>query len=154
MGDGIHFNVRGDNHRSCILVLIGATDKDKKELIAIEDGFRESEQSWSVVLQGLRNRHLDKAPKLAIGDGVLGFWEALANVYPEAKGQRCWVHKITNVLNKLPKSVQPKVKDAINRFEAMYARAMSCLVKCKTAILAFYDFPVEHWCHIRTSYPL
>ena len=172
--DGIHFNVRGDNDRSCILVIIGATDKGKKELIAIEDGFRESEQSWTEVLQDLRNRHLDKAPKLAIGDGALGFWKALAKVYPETKGQRCWVHKIANVLNKLPKSVQPKVKEAmqdiwmadsreeaytafdntVKRFDAKYARAMKCLVKDKVAMLAFYDFPAEHWRHIRTSNPI
>lgn len=172
--DGIHFNVRGDNDRSCILVIIGATDKGKKELVAIEDGHRESEQSWTEVLQDLRNRGLDKSPKLAIGDGALGFWKALAKVYPETKGQRCWVHKIANVLNKLPKSVQPKVKEAmqdiwmaetredaykafdntINRFEDKYRRAMECLAKDKDAMLSFYDFPAKHWCHIRTSNPI
>ena len=172
--DGIHFNVRGDNNRSCILVIIGATDKGKKELVAIEDGHRESEQSWTEVLQDLRNRGLEKSPKLAIGDGALGFWKALAKVYPDTKGQRCWVHKIANVLNKLPKSVQPKVKQAmqdiwmaetreeaykafehtINRFEDKYRRAMECLLKDKEAMLAFYDFPAKHWCHIRTSNPI
>ena len=111
--DSIHFNVRGDNDRSCILVIMGATDKGKKELIAIEDGYRESEQSWTEVLQDLRNRNLDTAPKLAIGDGALGFWKALSKVYPETKGQRCWVHKTANVLNKVPKAVQPKVKEAM-----------------------------------------
>ena len=111
--DGIYFNVRGDNDRSCILVIMGATDKGKKELVAIEDGHRESEQSWTEVLQDLRNRSLNKSPKLAIGDGALGFWKALAKVYPETRGQRCWVHKIANVLNKLPKSVQPKVKESM-----------------------------------------
>ena len=172
--DGIYFNVRGDNNRSCILVIIGATDKGKKELVAIEDGHRESEQSWTEVLQDLRNRGLDQSPKLAIGDGALGFWKALAKVYPDTKGQRCWVHKIANVLNKLPKSVQPKVKQAmqdiwmaetregaykafehtINRFEDKYRRAMECLIKDKEAMLAFYDFPAKHWCHIRTSNPI
>jgi len=172
--DGIYFNVRGDNNRSCILVIIGATDKGKKELVAIEDGHRESEQSWTEVLQDLRNRGLDQSPKLAIGDGALGFWKALAKVYPDTKGQRCWVHKIANVLNKLPKSVQPKVKQAmqdiwmaetreeaykafehtINRFEDKYRRAMECLLKDKEAMLAFYNFPAKHWCHIRTSNPI
>lgn len=172
--DGIHFNVRGDNDRSCILVIMGATDKGKKELIAIEDGHRESEQSWTEVLQDLRNRKLDKAPKLAIGDGALGFWKALAKVYPETKCQRCWVHKIANVLNKLPKLVQTKVKAAmqdiwmaetreeayaafdntVKRFEDKYRKAMNCLLKDKAAMLAFYDFPAEHWLHIRTSNPI
>jgi len=172
--DGIHFNVRGDNNRSCNLVIMGATDKGKKELIAIEDGYRESEQSWTEVLQDLRNRKLDTAPKLAIGDGVLGFWKALSKVYPETKGQRCWVHKTANVLNKVPKPVQPKVKEAmqniwmaepqeeayaafdhtVKRFEAKYQKAMTCLVKDKAAMLAFYDFPAEHWLHIRTSNPI
>ena len=172
--DGIYFNVRGDNDRSCILVIMGATDKGKKELVAIEDGHRESEKSWTEVLQDLRNRNLNKSPKLAIGDGALGFWKALAKVYPETKGQRCWVHKIANVLNKLPKSVQPKVKEAmqdiwmaetrkeaytafdntVKRFGDKYSRAMNCLEKDKDAMLAFYDFPARHWCHIRTSNPI
>ena len=172
--DGIYFNVRGDNDRSCILVIMGATDKGKKELVAIEDGHRESEQSWTEVLQDLRNRSLNKSPKLAIGDGALGFWKALAKVYPDTRGQRCWVHKIANVLNKLPKSVQPKVKESmqdiwmaetrkeayaafdstVKRFGDKYQRAMNCLEKDKDAMLAFYDFPARHWCHIRTSNPI
>ena len=172
--DGIYFNVRGDNDRSCMLVIMGATDKGKKELVAIEDGHRESEQSWTEVLQDLRNRSLNKSPKLAIGDGALGFWKALAKVYPETRGQRCWVHKIANVLNKLPKSVQPKVKESmqdiwmaetrkeayaafdstVKRFGDKYQRAMNCLEKDKDAMLAFYDFPARHWCHIRTSNPI
>jgi transposase-like protein len=172
--DGIYFTVRGDNDRSCILVIMGATDKGKKELVAIEDGHRESEQSWTEVLQDLRNRNLNKSPKLAMGDGALGFWKALAKVYPETRGQRCWVHKIANVLNKLPKSVQPKVKESmqdiwmaetrkeayaafdstVKRFGDKYQRAMNCLEKDKDAMLAFYDFPARHWCHIRTSNPI
>lgn len=172
--DGIYFNVRGDDQRSCMLVIIGATDKGKKELIAIEDGFRESEQSWYELLQGLKNRGLEQSPKLAVGDGALGFWKALDKVYPETRTQRCWVHKTANVLNKLPKSVQPKVKDAIHeiwmaesrenaykafdhtvkRFEAKYPKAMSCLQKDKDSMLAFYDFPAEHWSHIRTTNPI
>ncbi len=172
--DGVYFNVRGDNDRSCILVIIGATDKGKKELIAISDGFRESEQSWTEVLQDLRNCNLDKAPKLAIGDGALGFWKAISKVYPDTKHQRCWVHKIANVLAKVPKSVQPKIKDAmqeiwmaetrdaaykafdntVNMFEDKYYKAMNCLVKDKNEMLAFYDFPAAHWRHIRTSNPI
>ena len=172
--DGIYFNVRGDDARSCILVIMGATDKGKKELIAIEDGYRESEQSWLELLQGLRTRQLNVAPKLAIGDGALGFWKALSKVYPETQHQRCWVHKTANVLNKLPKSVQPKVKEALhdiwmaetreaaykafdsalNRFEAKYPKAMACLAKDKEKLLAFYDFPAEHWSHIRTTNPI
>jgi len=153
---------------------IGATDKGKKELIAIEDGFRESEQSWYELLQGLKNRGLEQSPKLAVGDGALGFWKALDKVYPETRSQRCWVHKTANVLNKLPKSVQPKVKEAIHevwmaesrdeahkafdhtvkRFEAKYPKAMNCLQKDKDSMLAFYDFPAEHWSHIRTTNPI
>jgi transposase-like protein len=172
--DGVYFNVRGDNPRSCILVIIGATDKGKKELIAIDDGHRESEQSWTELLQDLRNRQLNVAPKLAVGDGALGFWKALSKVYPDTKHQRCWVHKTANVLNKLPKSVQPKVKEALHdiwlaetrddaykafedtlkRFEAKYLKAMNCLSKDKEKLLAFYDFPAEHWGHIRTTNPI
>ncbi len=172
--DGIYFNVRGDNPRSCILVIIGATDKGKKEIVAIEDGHRESEQSWTELLQDLHNRHLKVGPKLAVGDGALGFWKALSKVYPDTAHQRCWVHKTANVLNKVPKSVQPKVKEALHeiwmadtredaykayddtlkRFEAKYPKAMNCLSKDKENMLAFYDFPAEHWGHIRTSNPI
>jgi len=172
--DGVYFNVRGDDSRSCVLVIIGSTDKGKKELIAIEDGHRESEQSWYEVLQDLHNRGMKVAPKLAIGDGALGFWKALSKVYPETRHQRCWVHKTANVLNKLPKSVQPKVKEclhniwmaetredayaafdgAIKRFETKYPKAMNCLQKDKEQMLAFYDYPAKHWRHIRTSNPI
>jgi transposase-like protein len=171
--DGIYCNVRMDD-RQCLLVIIGVTDKGKKELIAVEDGFRESEQSWTELLCDLRERGLTVAPKLAIGDGALGFWKALRKAYPETRHQRCWVHKTANVLNKLPKSVQPKVKDAlhsiwmaetreaaykafdttIKRFETKYPKAMECLAKDKESMLAFYDFPAEHWTHIRTTNPI
>jgi putative transposase len=172
--DGVYFNVRGDDSRSCVLVVIGATNKGKKELIAIEDGHRESEQSWKELLIDMRQRGLDTAPKLATGDGALGFWKALNQVYPTTAHQRCWVHKTANVLNKLPKSVQPKVKEALQniwmaetredaykafdnilfRFEAKYPGAMDCLAKDKDSMLAFYDYPAEHWTHIRTTNPI
>ena len=170
----MHFHIRGDESRACVLVLIGVTDKGKKELIAIEDGYRESTQSWRELLLSVKQRGLDKAPKLAIGDGALGFWKAISEIYPETKHQRCWVHKTANVLNKLPKSVQPKVKEAlhniwmaetreaaylafentIKRFEAKYPGAMGCLQKDKEELLAFYDYPAEHWIHIRTTNPI
>lgn len=172
--DGVYFHVRGDNDRACVLVLIGVTDKGKKELIAIEDGFRESTQSWRELLLSVKQRGLKKAPKLAIGDGALGFWKAISEIYPETRHQRCWVHKTANVLNKLPKSVQPKVKEAliniymaetreeaykafdntIARFEVKYPGAMACLQKDKSELLAFYDFPAKHWIHIRTTNPI
>ncbi len=154
--DGVYFNVRGDDDRSCILVLMGATDKGKKEVIAIEDGMRESAQSWRERLLSVKQRGLSTSPKLAIGDGALGFWKALNEVYPSTAHQRCWVHKTANVLNKLPKSVQPKVKDDLHniwmaetresaykafddtvaRYEAKYPGAMACLKKDKEALLA------------------
>ena len=172
--DGVYFNVRGDGDRSCILVLMGATDKGKKEVIAIEDGMRESTQSWRELLLSVKQRGLSVSPKLAIGDGALGFWNAINEVYPSTRHQRCWVHKTANVLNKLPKSVQSKVKedlhsiwmaetresaykafdDTIERYEAKYPGAMKCLKKDKEALLAFYDFPAEHWTHIRTTNPI
>ena len=172
--DGVYFNVRGDGDRSCILVLMGATDKGKKEVIAIEDGMRESTQSWRELLLSVKQRGLSVSPKLAIGDGALGFWNAINEVYPSTRHQRCWVHKTANVLNKLPKSVQSKVKedlhniwmaetresaykafeDTVERYEAKYPGAMKCLKKDKESLLAFYDFPAEHWAHIRTTNPI
>ena len=172
--DGVYFNVRGDDDRACVLVVMGATDKGKKEIIAIEDGHRESEQSWLELLRDLKQRGLDKAPKLAVGDGALGFWKALSKEFPTTVHQRCWVHKTANVLNKLPKKVQPKAKEALhniwmaetreeaykafdntlNRFEDKYPKAMQCLKKDKEKLLAFYDFPAPHWGHIRTTNPI
>lgn len=171
--DGVYSNVRQDD-RLCLLVLIGVTEHGHKELIAVEDGQRESEASWRELLTDLRERGLALGAKLAVGDGALGFWKALNKLYPDTEHQRCWVHKTANVLNKLPKSMQPKVKaelreiwmaesrEAANkafdrtlkRFEAKYPQAMECLGKDRKALLAFYDFPAEHWVHIRTTNPI
>ena len=175
--DGVYFNIRLEdpgNARQCILVLMGATAEGKKELIAVSDGYRESEQSWYELLQDLKQRGLLIAPKLAAGDGALGFWKALYKVYPATRVQRCWVHKTANVLNKMPKSVQAKAKsmlhdiwmastrqDADKAFElfleifgAKYPAATACLNKDREVLLAFYDFPAEHWIHLRTSNPI
>ncbi len=172
--DGVYFNVRSDDAKQCILVIIGAKDTGEKEFVAIEDGYRESEQSWYEVLLELKHRGLTIAPKLAIGDGAMGFWTALAKVYPETRVQRCWVHKTANVLNKVPKSVQPKMKKSlheiwmaqtrgdahrafdlfVNKYEAKYPKAVKCLAKDREELLAFYDFPAEHWQHIRTTNPI
>ena len=171
--DGIYSNVRMDD-RLCLLVIIGVTEHGRKELVAVEDGFRESTASWEELLVGLRERGLKTAPKLAIGDGALGFWKAMTKTYPSCSHQRCWVHKTANVLNKLPKSMQPKVKEALHdiwmaatrdeayeafdraqaRFSAKYPKAMACLAKDRKEMLAFYDFPAEHWIHIRTTNPI
>jgi putative transposase len=171
--DGIYSQVRMDD-RLCLLVIIGVTETGHKELVAVVDGYRESAASWEEVLTGLQQRGLTAGPKLAIGDGALGFWNALNRVYPETKHQRCWVHKTANVLNKLPKAVQPKVKAALQEiwqaptrkqayksfdntialFSAKYIRAMECLQKDKEEMLAFYDFPAEHWIHLRTTNPI
>lgn len=171
--DGIYSNVRMDD-RLCLLVIIGVTEQGHKELVAVEDGVRESEQSWTELLEGLRGRGLETPPKLAVADGALGFWKALAKIYPETRGQRCWVHKTANVLNKLPKSVQGKAKadlreiwqaptrkaaekafdTTVARFEAKYPKAIECLQKDRDELLAFYDFPAEHWTHLRTTNPI
>ena len=172
--DGVYFNVRSDDARQCILVIIGVTEQGQKEFIAIEDGYRESEQSWSELLLRIKAQGLKQSPKLAVGDGALGFWKALKKVFPKTVHQRCWVHKTANVLNKLPKVVQPKVKQAlheiwmaptredaykafdiaISTYSAKYPKAMDCLEKDKDEMLAFYDFPAAHWQHIRTSNPI
>ncbi len=172
--DGVYFNIRSEEAKQCILVVIGVNEQGKKELIAIEEGYRESTQSWTELLEDIRHRGLTVAPKLAIGDGALGFWKAISKVYPQTRHQRCWVHKTANVLNKLPKSVQPKVKEALHdiwmaetrenaykafdsivkRFGDKYPGAMNCLIKDKKQMLAFYDYPAVHWQHIRTSNPI
>jgi transposase-like protein len=172
--DGVYFNVRSDDARQCILVIIGVTEQGQKEFIAIEDGYRESEQSWSELLLRIKAQGLKQSPKLAVGDGALGFWKALKKVFPKTVHQRCWVHKTANVLNKLPKVIQPKVKQAlheiwmaptredaykafdiaISTYSAKYPKAMDCLEKDKDEMLAFYDFPAAHWQHIRTSNPI
>ena len=175
--DGIHVNVRlesPENKRQCMLVLMGATTDGNKELIAIVDGYRESEQSWYELLVDLKNRGLQLAPKLAIGDGALGFWAALRKVFGETREQRCWVHKTANILNKMPKSVQPKAKQDIHeiwmaetradatkafdtfldKYEVKYVEACKCLRKDRDVLLTFYDFPAEHWAHLRTTNPI
>ena len=172
--DGIHFNIRLEEERQCILVVMGATADGKKELVAVQDGFRESEQSWKELLLDLKARGLSEEPELAVGDGALGFWKALAQVFGTTREQRCWVHKTGNVLNHLPKSKQGKAKDmlhavwmadtkananrALDRFvetfEAKYPKATACLAKDRDVLLTFYDFPAEHWVHIRTTNPI
>ena len=171
--DGIYCNVRMEE-RQCLLVIIGATKEGKKELLAIESGFRESELSWAELLLNLKRRGLKEGPELAVGDGSLGFWKALAKVYDNTRWQRCWVHKTANVLNKLPKSIQAKAKeklhmiwmapekdeaekhfdDFIKIYESKYPKATECLKKDRDALLTFYDFPAEHWRHIRTTNPI
>ena len=171
--DGIYSNVRMDD-RLCLLVIIGVTEHGHKELVAVEDGYRESSASWEEVLIKLRQKGLIKGPKLAIGDGALGFWNAINKIYPDCRHQRCWVHKTANVLNKVPKLMQPKIKEALQSiwmaetkkdaikafdntlecFDPKYPKAMECLRKDREELLAFYDFPAEHWTHIRTTNPI
>ncbi|QDV09293.1 Transposase, Mutator family [Planctomycetes bacterium Poly30] len=172
--DGVYFNVRLTGERACILVLIGATPDGRKEVIAIHDGTRESEQSWTEMLVDLKARGLDEAPMLAIGDGALGFWKAVSKIWPATRHQRCWTHKMANILNKLPKSAHATAKSllqaiwmaeteelALKAFDAFiatysakYPKAVECLVKDKEEMLAFFDFPAEHWRHLRTSNPI
>ena len=171
--DGIYCNVRMEE-RQCLLVIIGATEDGKKELLALESGFRESELSWTELLMDLKHRGLTTPPKLAIGDGALGFWKSLAKVYHHTRWQRCWVHKTANVLNYLPKSLQAKAKEKLHQiwmapnkaeaqrhfdafirvYEAKYPKATECLTKDRDVLLTFYDFPAEHWIHIRTTNPI
>lgn len=175
--DGIYFNVRlegPENARQCILVLMGATAQGRKELIAVVDGYRESEQSWTELLLEMKGRGLTIDPKLATGDGALGFWAALKKVFPATRIQRCWVHKTANILNKLPQGLQTKAKAMLHEiwmaetkkeaekafdlflemFQAKYSKATDCLQDDREALLAFYDFPAEHWVHIRTTNPI
>jgi transposase-like protein len=172
--DGVHFNIRLEEDRQCVLVLLGATADGQKELIAIVDGYRESEQSWKELLLDCQARGLTMPPKLAIGDGALGFWKALRHVWPTTQEQRCWVHKTANVLDKLPKAQQPKAKTALHAiwqaetraqadkafdlfvatYQAKYPKATDCLVKDRAELLVFYDFPAEHWRHLRTTNPI
>jgi transposase-like protein len=172
--DGVHFNIRLEEDRQCILVILGATSDGKKELIAVADGYRESEQSWKSLLLDVKARSLKVDPKLAIGDGALGFWKALPQIYPTTREQRCWVHKTANVLDKLPKRLQPEAKEKIHEiwmastradaekafdlflktYEAKYPKATQCLAKDREKLLEFYDFPAEHWSHLRTTNPI
>jgi putative transposase len=176
--DGVYFNVRlGEDEgqkRQCILVIIGATPEGKKELVAISDGYRESEQSWRELLLDLKARGLAEGPKLAVGDGAMGFWAALRKVFGDTREQRCWVHKTANVLNCLPTSKQAKAKQALHdiwlaetkadaerafdlfveTYQAKYSKAAECLAKDREVLLTFYDFPAEHWVHLRTTNPI
>jgi putative transposase len=172
--DGIHTNLRLEGDRQCLLVLMGATKEGQKELIAMTDGHRESAQSWKELLLDVKRRGLTVEPKLAVGDGALGFWKALREVFPNTKEQRCWVHKTANVLDKLPKGSQPKAKGMIHDiwqaetrekavqalgafaadYQAKYPKAVECLVKDRDELLTFYDFPAEHWRHLRTTNPI
>jgi transposase-like protein len=175
--DGVYFNIRLEdpaNNEQCILVLMGATQDGRKELIAITEGYRESAQSWRELLLEVKERGLSQAAKLAVGDGALGFWAALREIYPGTEQQRCWVHKTANVLNNMPKSIRAKVKamlhdiwmaerraDAlkafdlfITTFQAKYPKAVECLEKDREVLLRFYDFPAEHWVHLRTTNPI
>jgi transposase-like protein len=172
--DGIHLQARLEDDAQCILVIIGATPEGKKELIGFTDGTRESAHDWRALLLDLKRRGLSTAPKIAVADGALGFWKALGEVWPKTREQRCWVHKTANVLNKLPKSQQPKAKGAlqeiwmgetrkdadaafdafIETYAVKYDKAAECLKKDREALLAFYDFPAEHWKHLRTTNPI
>jgi putative transposase len=169
--DGIHVQARLEDAAQCLLVVIGATPEGKKELVGLIDGVRESAQSWRELLLDLKRRGLAMGPELAVADGALGFWQAVEEVWPQTRGQRCWVHKTANVLNKLPNSQQSKAKralqeiwmaetkkDALLAFNAFvetwsikYDKAVECLIKDRDALLAFYDFPAEHWKHLRTT---
>ena len=172
--DGVHFGVRMEDASQCILVVIGATSEGKKELLAMTDGYRESAESWKELLLDLKQRGLAIDPKVAVGDGALGFWKALPQVFGSTGEQRCWVHKTANVLNKLPKGQQAKAKAGLHEiwmaesrtaaeqafdhflstYEAKYPKATECLAKDRKPLLTFYDFPAEHWVHIRTTNPI
>lgn len=171
--DGVHFGVRLEEERLACLVLIGARPDGTKEVIAIEDGYRESTESWLSLLRDLNKRGM-RAPELAVGDGALGFWAALREVFPTTKEQRCWVHKIANVLDKLPKSQQPKAKallheamnapsrkecdqaidDFVEAYGAKYPKAAKSLTADRDKLVTHFDFPAEHWQHLRTTNPI
>jgi putative transposase len=172
--DGVYLQARMEDHAECMLVLIGATPEGKKELVGFQVGIRESAQSWRELLVEVKRRGLAIAPEIAVGDGALGFWKALDEVWPGTRHQRCWVHKVANVLNKVPKSVQPSMKADLReiysapdraaaekamvvfaeKYEAKYAKAVDCLTKDRERLLTFFDFPAEHWDHLRTSNPI
>jgi len=172
--DGVYLQARMEEHAECMLVLIGATPEGRKELVGFQVGVRESAQSWRELLIEVKRRGLAIAPEIAVGDGALGFWKALDEIYPGTRHQRCWLHKIGNLLNKVVKSVQPAMKADlreihgaptraaaeaavdlfVEKYGAKYPRAAECLTKDQDALLAFYDFPAEHWDHLRTSNPI
>jgi len=172
--DGIYFNVRLADDRPCLLVIIGTLPDGTKELVSIYDGERESKMSWAEMMRDMKMRGLQKAPRLAVGDGGLGFWAALEEEFPNTREQRCWVHKTANILDKMPKRTQAPAKDLIHqmymsetkehallaykefihRYQAKFPKAVECLRKDKDVLFAFYDFPAEHWIHIRTTNPI
>ncbi len=172
--DGIYVQARLEDDAQCLLVIIGATAEGKKELVGLADGIRESAQSWKELLLDLKRRGLAMAPQLAVADGALGFWKAIDEVWPKTRPQRCWVHKTANVLNKLPKSLHAKAKHAlqdiwmaetradaeaafdgfVESYGVKYEKAVECLSRDREPLLAFYDFPAEHWKHLRTTNPI
>jgi putative transposase len=168
--DGVHFNVRLEDDRLCTLVMIGVRPDGTKELIAVEDGYRESAETWKTVLWDLKRRGM-RPPVVAVGDGALGFWAAVRDVWPKTRAQRDWVHKLGNILDKLPRRLQPRVKAVLHEvmyaatrdqaraaiiqfaseYGAKYPKAVTALEQDADALLAFFDFPAEHWKHLRTS---
>ena len=172
--DGVYLQARMEDNAECMLVLIGATPEGKKELVGFQVGVRESAQSWRELLVEVKRRGLESAPEIAVGDGALGFWKALDEIFPGTKHQRCWVHKTANVLNKVALSVQPGMKKDLRevwlspnraaaetaievfaeKYGAKYPKVVECLRKDRQTLLAFYDFPAEHWDHLRTSNPI
>jgi putative transposase len=171
--DGVHFSIRLEEERLCTLVVIGVRPDGTKEVVALEDGYRESAESWRTLLRDLKRRRL-RAPVLAIGDGALGFWAAVRDVWPETAEQRCWVHRIANVLDKLPRSLQPRAKQALHEimyaetraaaereltrfsqaYSAKYPKAVASLTVDQDRLLAYFDYPADHWKHLRTTNPI
>lgn len=172
--DGIYCGIRGEDEKMCLLVIIGVTDMGKKELVALESGYRESSESWLSLLRDLKDRGLKISPNVAVGDGSLGFWKALSEVFPETKTQRCWQHKTINVLDKFPIAMRGRVLESIHQiwmaetkaaaltawntfvrdYKDKYPKAVECMEKDKAALLTFYDFPAEHWKSLRTTNPI
>jgi transposase-like protein len=172
--DGVYLQARMEDDASCMLVVIGATPEGKKELLGFRVGVRESAQSWRELLVDVKKRGLATAPEIAVGDGAMGFWKALEEIFPSTRHQRCWQHKLVNILNKAPKSVQPGMKEALcevrdapdrataeaaikvfaEKFQAKYPKAVECLTKDREPLLAFFDYPAEHWSHLRTANPI
>jgi transposase-like protein len=170
--DGIYSGLRGEGQRLCALVLVGVIERGQKRFLRIEDGVRESSQSWREVLLNLKERGIHVAPQAALGDGALGFWVAVEEIFPTTRKQRCWVHKTANVLNYLRKSVQAKAKNGLHEmaqtrkdaekafgrfldtYRAKYPKATDCLAKDCEPLLAFYNFPAEHWLHLRIANPI
>ena len=172
--DGVYLQARMEPQAECMLVIIGATPEGRKELVGFQVGLRESAQSWRELLVDVKARGLAIAPEVAVGDGALGFWKALEEVFPSTRHQRCWVHKVANVLNKLPKSVQRNARQGLReiwmapdkaaaeaaletfteKYTSKYEKAVACLVKDREALLTFFDFPAEHWDHLRSSNPI